>query len=248
MRISCSETSALCAAMSASSASRSPRARTTSRAAAVAASCASPSPLAMSSISSRTSSIVACDTVWRSARSSSVGRRAGRVAARRASRGRARAPAPARGRRRPARASSTASARCAASSPSIRSRLSSSCSCSTIRSACRSCSLRAWSASSRAQTDELVGEEACLGIAHDRGDRRGFAGDLGLPAQRLELAPQLARQVAQPGEVGLHRVELAERLLFAPTVLEDAGGLFDEAAPLLGRWPAARCRAGPDRR
>ena len=41
-------------------------------------------------------------------------------------------------------------------------------------------------------------------------------------------------QVAEPREVGLHRVELAERLLLALAVLEDAGGLLDEAAPLLG--------------
>ena len=39
----------------------------------------------------------------------------------------------------------------------------------------------------------------------------------------------------QPREVGLHRLELAERLLLALAVLEDARGLLDEAAPLLGR-------------
>ena len=37
------------------------------------------------------------------------------------------------------------------------------------------------------------------------------------------------------GQVGLHRVELAQRLLLALAVLEDAGGLLDEAAALLGR-------------
>ena len=36
------------------------------------------------------------------------------------------------------------------------------------------------------------------------------------------------------GQVGLHRVELAQRLLLALAVLEDAGGLLDEAAAVLG--------------
>ena len=74
------------------------------------------------------------------------------------------------------------------------------------------------------------------------------AGHLGLPAQRLELAAQLGGEVLQPGEVGLHRVELAQRLLLALAVLEDAGGLLDEAAAVLGRRRAGSCRAGPGRR
>ena len=52
----------------------------------------------------------------------------------------------------------------------------------------------------------------------------------GLPAQRLELAAQLAGEVLDPGEVGLHRVQLAQRLLLALAVLEDARGLLDEGA------------------
>ena len=99
-----------------------------------------------------------------------------------------------------------------------------------------------------AQADELIGEQAGLGVAHDRGDRRRLAGDLGLPAERLELAAQLAGEVAQAREVRLHRLELAEGLLLAPAVLEDAGGLLDEAAAVLRAMPAARCRAGPGRR
>ncbi len=57
-----------------------------------------------------------------------------------------------------------------------------------------------------------------------------------LPAQRLELAAQLAGQVVHPGQVGLHRVQLAQRLLLALAVLEDAGRLLDEgpAAPRVG--------------
>ena len=66
-------------------------------------------------------------------------------------------------------------------------------------------------------------------------DRPRPAGDLGLPAERAELAADLAGEVGQAREVGLHRVELAERLLLALAVLEDARGLLDEAAALLGR-------------
>ena len=65
-------------------------------------------------------------------------------------------------------------------------------------------------------------------------DAGGAAGDLGLAAQRLELAPDLAEQVVEAGQVAVAGVELAERLLLALAVLEDAGGLLDEAAPVLG--------------
>lgn len=61
----------------------------------------------------------------------------------------------------------------------------------------------------------------------------GAAGDLGLPAQRLEPAAQLGGEVGEPGEVGLHRVELAERLLLALAVLEDPGRLLDVGAAVL---------------
>jgi hypothetical protein len=53
-------------------------------------------------------------------------------------------------------------------------------------------------------------------------------------AERLELAAQLGGEVVEPVEVGLHRVELADRLLFALAMLEDAGGLLDEGAAVLG--------------
>ena len=86
-----------------------------------------------------------------------------------------------------------------------------------------------------AQADDLVGEQPRPGVAHDGGDRRGLAGDLGLTAERLQLASDLAGEVGEPGEVRLHGVELAERLLLAPPVLEDAGGLLDEAATVFGR-------------
>ena len=51
----------------------------------------------------------------------------------------------------------------------------------------------------------------------------------GLSWRRISLSRSL-----QPGEVAVGGVELAERLLLALAVLEDAGGLLDEAAPVLG--------------
>ena len=83
------------------------------------------------------------------------------------------------------------------------------------------------------QLDQVVGEQPQPRVAQVGLDDGGAAGDLGLPAERLELAAQLDGEVLHAGEVGLHRVELAERLLLALAVLEDAGGLLDEAAALL---------------
>ena len=79
---------------------------------------------------------------------------------------------------------------------------------------------------------DVVGEDARSGVAHDARDGLRLAGDLGLVSEWLELAADLPREVAQPGEVDLHRVELADGLLFAAAVLEDPGGLFDEPAPV----------------
>jgi hypothetical protein len=59
-------------------------------------------------------------------------------------------------------------------------------------------------------------------------------GDLRLAPEGRELAAELGREVLQPRQVGLHRLELAQRLLLALAVLQDARGLLDEAAPVLG--------------
>ena len=84
------------------------------------------------------------------------------------------------------------------------------------------------------QRGDIVGQHAGTGVAYGRGDGLGLAGNVGLPSQRGELAPNLAGEIAKSGQVGLHRVELAQRLLLAPAVLENAGGLLDEATPFLG--------------
>ena len=84
-----------------------------------------------------------------------------------------------------------------------------------------------------AQAHEFVGIEPRLRVAHDGRDRRGFASDLGLLAEGFELPAQLAREVAEAGQVGLHRLELSQGLLFAAAMLQDAGRFFDETAPIL---------------
>ena len=82
---------------------------------------------------------------------------------------------------------------------------------------------------------QVVGHQPGLGVAQRRLDAGRAAGHLGLAAQRLELAADLGEQVVEPGEVALAGVELAERLLLALAVLEDARGLLDEPAPVLRR-------------
>ena len=81
---------------------------------------------------------------------------------------------------------------------------------------------------------EVVGEEPQAGVAGVGLDDGGAARGLGLAAERAELAADLTGEVLDPGEVGLHGLELAQRALLAAAVLEDAGGLLDEAAALLG--------------
>ncbi len=84
------------------------------------------------------------------------------------------------------------------------------------------------------QPYEIVGEEAEPGVAQVGLDDRGPPRDGGLPAEGLELSSELVRQVLHAREVGLHRVQLPERLLLALAVLEDARGLLDEGATAHG--------------
>ena len=99
-----------------------------------------------------------------------------------------------------------------------------------------------------AQGHEVVRGQPQARVAQLGLHRLGPPGDLRLPAQRLELAAQLAREVRQPREVGLHRVQLPQRLLLALAVLEDACGLLDVRATVFRARTAARSRAGPARR
>ncbi|GGQ92753.1 hypothetical protein GCM10010195_55860 [Kitasatospora griseola] len=82
-----------------------------------------------------------------------------------------------------------------------------------------------------AQGEQVVGEQPQPGVAQLGLDAGGPPGDLRLPPQRAELAAQFGDQVLDPVQVGLHRVDLPQRLLLALAVLEDAGRLLDEGAP-----------------
>ncbi len=81
--------------------------------------------------------------------------------------------------------------------------------------------------------DEVVGRQTQSGVTQVRLDGGGAAGYLGLASEGLELAPQFTGEVGQPGEVSLHGVEFADGLLFALSMLEDAGGLLDKGTTVL---------------
>lgn len=71
------------------------------------------------------------------------------------------------------------------------------------------------------QGHQVVREEPEPGVAQVGLDDGGPAGDGGLPAERLELAAQFVGEVLDPGQVGAHRVQLPQRLLFPLAVLQD---------------------------
>ena len=85
----------------------------------------------------------------------------------------------------------------------------------------------------RLQLDQVVGEETGTRVADVELDGLGAPRDFCLLAQRRELPPDFAGEVAEPCEVGLHGFEFADRFFLAAAVLEDAGGFFDETAPVL---------------
>ncbi len=80
---------------------------------------------------------------------------------------------------------------------------------------------------------QVVGQQPHPGVPQVGLHPRGPPRDRGLPAQRAELPADLGGQVGEPVEIGLHRVELADRLLAPLAVLEDAGGLLDERPSVL---------------
>ena len=85
-----------------------------------------------------------------------------------------------------------------------------------------------------ARLEQVVGEQPQPGIAHRGLHDTGLAGGLGLPAERAELAAQLCGEVGDPGEVGRHRLQLAQRLFLALAVLQHAGSFLDETAAVFG--------------
>ena len=83
------------------------------------------------------------------------------------------------------------------------------------------------------QLNQVVREEAGACITDLELDGLGAACHFGLFAQRGELPADFAGEVAEPGKVGLHGFEFADRLFLAAAVLEDAGGFLNEAPPVL---------------
>ena len=57
---------------------------------------------------------------------------------------------------------------------------------------------------------------------------------VGLTLQRREAAPDLAQQVVEAEQAALGGLEPPLGLLAALAVLQDAGGLLDDGAPVLG--------------
>lgn len=82
--------------------------------------------------------------------------------------------------------------------------------------------------------DQIVGGQPQPGVAQVGLDGRRTPSHLGLAAQRLELAAQFGGQIGEPGQVGRHRVQFAQRLLFALAMFEHARSFFDEGPALLG--------------
>ncbi len=81
--------------------------------------------------------------------------------------------------------------------------------------------------------DDVVSKQPQAGITQRRLNDAGFAGDFRLPAQRAQLAAQLGGQIGEPGEVGRHRLQLAQRLFLALAMLENAGRLLDKGTAVL---------------
>ena len=85
--------------------------------------------------------------------------------------------------------------------------------------------------------DEVVGDEPQPSVADLGLDDSCFARRLSLATQGPELTTDLGGEVLDPGEVGLHGFQLAQRAFLALAVFEDPGGLLDETAPLLRSRP-----------
>ena len=81
---------------------------------------------------------------------------------------------------------------------------------------------------------EVIGEQAGLRVAHARLDEGRAPGNARLAGQGPELAVDLVRQVQDAHEVRVHVRQLLECPLLTAPMLQDARGLFDETAALLG--------------
>ena len=82
---------------------------------------------------------------------------------------------------------------------------------------------------------QVVREQTGLRVAHARLNEGSAPGNARLAGQRPQLTVDLSSQVEDAHEIRVHVRELLERSLLAAAMFEDACGLFDEAAPFLGR-------------
>ena len=85
----------------------------------------------------------------------------------------------------------------------------------------------------RAPDHQVVGGQPKPGVTQIGLNGLRAPRHFGLTAQRLELSAQFGGQVGQSGKVGGGGVQLAERLLLALAMFEDAGGFLDECTPIL---------------
>ena len=80
----------------------------------------------------------------------------------------------------------------------------------------------------------LVQQDVELGLAQFVGDGLGAARLVGLARDAPEVPFDFEQHVVQARQVLFHALQLAQRDLLAFLVLVDAGGLFEEHAPVLG--------------
>ncbi len=84
------------------------------------------------------------------------------------------------------------------------------------------------------QSAQVIDCQGEFGLPQVGDQSRMLCSASGLTLKRLELAVDLSDHVPGPLKVAVHPGELADRTLPAFLVLEDAGGLLDQCAPVFG--------------
>ena len=85
----------------------------------------------------------------------------------------------------------------------------------------------------RPASHQVIGGQTQSCIAQIGLHGGGAARNFRLAAKGFELPTQFGGEVGEPGQVGGHRLELADRLFLALTVLEHTGRFLDEGATIL---------------
>ena len=86
----------------------------------------------------------------------------------------------------------------------------------------------------RGGSGNVIGKQTSPSVTHVGLDYGCAPRHLGLTTQWFELPTKLGQQIAQPYQIVFRRIEFADGLFLALAMLEDAGGLFNEATALLG--------------